>query len=399
MRRGAPYASLPSWRARPPRRRPPVPAPRTRPAPSSEDGRTALLLNFGGFGGGSNPQATSTPTSSHKLAAPPVHVRAADVIRQLQLRGGPLAGDRVQWTDPQTLIFTIRDGVTWSDGTPFTAEDVAFTFKLLKSSRRSTSGHLAYLDTVDGRPTARPSPSTSTGRRLPVHAGRRVDRAQAHLGRQSRTRSTFTNNENPVGTGPFTLKASTPSKWCIERNPNYWQADKVRVQELGFHKAGGARSTSSSWPRRYDSKHVHAGHRGDLRRQGPGAQPLLVPAGRLISLFINLTKAPFDDVEFRRGMPTRSTARTSPTGAVRLLERPARPAPDPRPGGVHPRDPQQGFIPYDPAQAKQILTAAGYTKDGEATCSARTASRSSSPSASRPAGPTGSRPPRSSRRT
>src|SRR5262249_27313386 len=32
----------------------------------------------------------------------------------------------------KTLTFTIRQGVTWSDGEPFTVKDVVFTFELLK---------------------------------------------------------------------------------------------------------------------------------------------------------------------------------------------------------------------------------------------------------------------------
>ena len=36
------------------------------------------------------------------------------------------------WVDTQTLTFTMRDGVVWSDGTPLTAADVAFTFNMLK---------------------------------------------------------------------------------------------------------------------------------------------------------------------------------------------------------------------------------------------------------------------------
>ena len=52
----------------------------------------------------------------------------------------PLTGDYVPWLaesyrfsdDRMRLEFKIRRGVTWSDGKPFTARDVAFTFELLK---------------------------------------------------------------------------------------------------------------------------------------------------------------------------------------------------------------------------------------------------------------------------
>src|SRR5882762_8531491 len=37
-----------------------------------------------------------------------------------------------KFTDPKTLDFTIRQNVKWSDGQPFTAADVLFTFNLIK---------------------------------------------------------------------------------------------------------------------------------------------------------------------------------------------------------------------------------------------------------------------------
>ena len=36
--------------------------------------------------------------------------------------------------DNLTLTFTLQEGVTWSDGTPFTAKDVAFTWNLFKEN-------------------------------------------------------------------------------------------------------------------------------------------------------------------------------------------------------------------------------------------------------------------------
>jgi beta-1,4-mannooligosaccharide/beta-1,4-mannosyl-N-acetylglucosamine phosphorylase len=40
----------------------------------------------------------------------------------------PWLAESAEWTDDTTFVVTIRDGLTWSDGEPLTAEDVAFTF-------------------------------------------------------------------------------------------------------------------------------------------------------------------------------------------------------------------------------------------------------------------------------
>ena len=45
------------------------------------------------------------------------------------------------WSDDnRALTFQIREGVRWSDGKPFTAEDVLFTARLLKQFPALDSG-------------------------------------------------------------------------------------------------------------------------------------------------------------------------------------------------------------------------------------------------------------------
>ena len=47
----------------------------------------------------------------------------------------PLLGTNYKWTDNGLkLVVTTRSGVKWSDGTPFTASDVVFTFNYLKAN-------------------------------------------------------------------------------------------------------------------------------------------------------------------------------------------------------------------------------------------------------------------------
>src|SRR4051812_23930012 len=47
----------------------------------------------------------------------------------------PMLASAYQWSsDNKSITFTIRPGVTWSDGQPFTAADVVYTFNLIKQN-------------------------------------------------------------------------------------------------------------------------------------------------------------------------------------------------------------------------------------------------------------------------
>ncbi|MBK0297153.1 hypothetical protein IAE22_35485, partial [Bacillus sp. S34] len=37
---------------------------------------------------------------------------------------------------------------------------------------------------------------------------------------------------NPVGTGPFVLGNYTDQQYSMDKNPKYWQADKIAIKHL-----------------------------------------------------------------------------------------------------------------------------------------------------------------------
>ena len=50
-----------------------------------------------------------------------------------------LAAEDMNWADDTTLEIKLRDGITWQDGTPLTADDVKFTFDTGRSQRQNQS--------------------------------------------------------------------------------------------------------------------------------------------------------------------------------------------------------------------------------------------------------------------
>lgn len=51
--------------------------------------------------------------------------------------------------DGMTITFQLRDGITFSDGTPLTADDVVFTFDLIMNEEIAAPRHRAYFRTIE----------------------------------------------------------------------------------------------------------------------------------------------------------------------------------------------------------------------------------------------------------
>ena len=81
-----------------------------------------------------------------------VHARLVQLNQQTQDIEPALA---TKWTldpDGRTYTLTLREGVVFSDGTPFTADDVVFTFQALYDPK--SEGPLASSQRVNGQPLA-----------------------------------------------------------------------------------------------------------------------------------------------------------------------------------------------------------------------------------------------------
>lgn len=152
----------------------------------------------------------------------------------------PLLGTEYAWNDDGTqLTVTVREGVSWSDGEPFTAEDVAFTFQMmLDTPSLNNGGFDGTVEAVDDTQVvftwdypAFVSAPTLLGRTpiVPEHIWSGIDPTTDVMA-------------EPVGTGPYTLSNFKPQAFTLESNPDYWDGEPavkaVRYLSLSGNTAG-----------------------------------------------------------------------------------------------------------------------------------------------------------------
>lgn len=160
----------------------------------------------------------------------------------------PVLGTSYEWNEDGTeLTVALREGVTFTDGEPFTADDVVFSFQLL--------GEYPQIDSIgwDGTVEAADEHTVVFSFDHPAFV-----QAPQILGRQvivpehlwSDVDPTTDIMENPVGTGPFMLDDYLPQAFTFVANPDYWDGEpdlkQIRWVALSGNQAGADAITAGT---------------------------------------------------------------------------------------------------------------------------------------------------------
>jgi peptide/nickel transport system substrate-binding protein len=125
-------------------------------------------------------------------------------------------------TDNKVWKFTLQEGVSFSNGDPFTADDVVYSMSRLRSKKLGSPMADIFANVVD---------VTADD---PTHVTFTLKKADSEFP------STLTDyrclmldknikdpNKQAVGTGPFTLESqSLEDRSVLKKNPNYWAKDE-----------------------------------------------------------------------------------------------------------------------------------------------------------------------------
>ncbi|MFD1717058.1 ABC transporter substrate-binding protein [Georgenia deserti] len=266
----------------------------SRPDPSIGD--DTLLV--AGDAGSPNFERNFNPYLSSSRAA-------TDYIYEPLIMINPLDGEQSPWLardwsqpDPATIEMQLRPDVTWQDGEPFTAEDVLFTFQLLKNNPAiDLNGAWNRLesveadgDTVTFHLKSADVPAVSViGKTLIV---------PEHIWADVEDPSTW-RNQDPVGTGPFTVGNFTPQQYSLDKYHDYWQADTVRIEHVVLPAANKEVDLVT---RGFDFGYSFMSDVEGTWGAANEHNKYWFPPGGTISLQPNHEVEPFDDVDVRRGL-------------------------------------------------------------------------------------------------
>lgn len=279
-----------------------------------------------------------------------------------------LATDYKVSPDALTYDITVREGVTWHDGKPFSAADVAYTYTLLKDTPalnlyglKIASATAADATHVTIKLTAADVPNENRLLGLtfivPQHIWSTIPDP------------TTATNQNPVGTGPFVFGQFTPQSFTMPRNPKYYEPGKPAVAGLRMvTSTGNAAALNALNAGQIDWAGIAL---QDVQRSFVEKDPKFnkftsIPAD-VKALYLNLTKAPFNDKVFRQALSLAINRDAIMTQAFGGTDTPVNPT-----SLLSPRD--DAFIPpayagktmtTDVAQAKQLLAGAGYRTDAQ----------------------------------
>src|SRR5688572_10085291 len=137
----------------------------------------------------------------------------------------PLLAESWEFVEPNTYRFTLRQGVTFHDGTPFTAEAVLWSMGRIAQA----GGGILFIDENSTKAI-----DDFTVEITPAQPNRRLLEQLNHP-----NESIVAPNTNPaevrIGTGPFREVEYVPQdRYVVEAHDGYWGQDTPRVQRLTF---------------------------------------------------------------------------------------------------------------------------------------------------------------------
>lgn len=265
--------------------------------------------------------------------------------------------------DNKKLTLTLQDNVKWTDGKPFSADDVVFTYQLLKKYPALNTLGLDFTSVSATSPTEVvmtfdvPSEQFFTNIvSAPI--------VSQHIWSTAGDPTKY-DDPNPVGTGPFKLSTFSPQSYLLVRNDDYWQpkAQITAVRFVAYADNEGQTNALVQGQADWGGTYIADADKTYLSRSPNNHY--WAPIAGTDGIIPNLERWPLSDIAVRKaislGVNRKQVGAASgapPATSVTGLPMPAYQA------YVAPQYKGMNFE-EDKAKAEQTLTDAGYTRNSD----------------------------------
>lgn len=307
------------------------------------------------------------------------------VRRDKDLKLEPALASEWSQVEPERWRFKLRQGVKFHDGTPFTADDVVFSFQRVTGPGSNLAPAVALVKevrkiddfTVD-MITKGPDPI------LPGEISFWYMMSKAWCEKNNVTRAAdltkseenyATNHAN--GTGPFMLKDRQPDvETTLVKNPNWWDKPVFNIDETVFHRIADAHTRVAALLSG-DLDMIYTVPPQDIDRIAGTAHLKVIKGPELRTIYLSFDvlrpellessvkgKNPMQDIRVRKAFYQAIDEEAIKSKVMRGYAVPTALMVGP---GINGFDPSlnKRLLPYDPTAAKQLLAEAGYPEGFE----------------------------------
>jgi len=201
-------------------------------APSSAKETKTMRIATSGFVDSFNPWTSIylTPTNVFRYMY-------ENLVQNSDVDGSPTKGLADHWKvedGGKKWVFTLQDGLTWSDGKPITSADVKYTYDQMMTNPDLAVANGSFVANFAAvkAPDAKTVEIDLKSAQAP-NPGIEVPILPQHVWEKVADPAKFANDKDVVGSGPFLLESYKPNQFItLKANPNFWRGapkiDKIQ---------------------------------------------------------------------------------------------------------------------------------------------------------------------------
>jgi peptide/nickel transport system substrate-binding protein len=218
----------------------------------------------------------------------------------------PAVAESWEAVDPTTYVFTLRDGVTFHDGSPLTAEDIVFTIEW-NMDPDNASQLAAFFGSVKTVEASAANEVTVTLSKPDAQFAYSMAHMSGFIMKKEQLESAGesfgTPDELPLGTGPYRLVEFVPDdRVVLERYDAYWgepgAAERIVIRSIPDSQTRLLAMQSGDIDGTFDIPISEIDQWDGL----DGVNVITAPSNGVYQLILDEETPPFDDIHVRKAI-------------------------------------------------------------------------------------------------